>query len=75
MDQTPVRTRTPLIIEKYCETIGIFISDQVKTWDEQYMVERIELNIGTDLQFIRVSGTLVGGFVGLIIYVVAGYLG
>ncbi|WP_180273694.1 DUF445 domain-containing protein [Iodobacter sp. BJB302] len=65
----------PPIIEEYRETIGVFISDQVKTWDEQYMVERIELNIGTDLQFIRVSGTLVGGLVGLMIYVVAGWLG
>ena len=29
---------------------------------------RIELNIGTDLQFIRVNGTLVGGLVGLALY-------
>jgi uncharacterized membrane-anchored protein YjiN (DUF445 family) len=69
-----IENAAPPVIEEYRETIGIFISDQVKTWDEQYMVERIELNIGTDLQFIRVSGTLVGGMVGLIIYVVAGYL-
>lgn len=34
------------------------------------MVERLELNIGTDLQFIRVNGTLVGGLVGLLIEVV-----
>ena len=70
-----IENAAPPVIEEYRETIGVFISDQVKTWDEQYMVERIELNIGTDLQFIRVSGTLVGGMVGLIIYVAVGYLG
>ncbi|NHQ85569.1 DUF445 family protein [Iodobacter sp. HSC-16F04] len=65
----------PIIIEECRETIGVFISDQVKTWDGQYMAERIELNIGSDLQYIRVSGTLVDGLVGLMIYVVVGYLG
>ena len=33
------------------------------------MSQRIELAIGRDLQFIRINGTLVGGLVGVIIYV------
>jgi len=31
-------------------------------------LRRIELQIGRDLQFIRINGTLVGGLVGLILY-------
>jgi ribosomal protein L2 len=31
------------------------------------MSRQIELNIGKDLQFIRVNGTLVGGTIGLIL--------
>ncbi|WP_127353274.1 DUF445 family protein, partial [Enterobacter hormaechei] len=32
------------------------------------MSRQIELNIGKDLQFIRVNGTLVGGTIGLILF-------
>lgn len=44
------------------------ISDTVKSWDARDMSRQIELNIGKDLQFIRVNGTLVGGCIGLILY-------
>jgi uncharacterized membrane-anchored protein YjiN (DUF445 family) len=32
------------------------------------MTRELERNIGRDLQFIRVNGTLVGGLVGLLIH-------
>jgi uncharacterized membrane-anchored protein YjiN (DUF445 family) len=44
------------------------ISDTVKSWDEKDMSRQIELNIGKDLQYIRVNGTLVGGLIGLLLY-------
>ncbi len=47
------------------------ISDTVKAWDEKDMSRQIELNIGKDLQFIRVNGTLVGGMIGLLLYTIA----
>ncbi|NYE59855.1 uncharacterized membrane-anchored protein YjiN (DUF445 family) [Duganella sp. 1224] len=47
------------------------ISDTVKAWDDQDMSRQIELNIGKDLQFIRVNGTLVGGMIGLALYLCA----
>lgn len=47
------------------------ISDTVKAWDNQDMSRQIELNIGKDLQFIRVNGTLVGGMIGLLLYLSA----
>ncbi len=47
------------------------ISDTVKAWDDQDMSRQIELNIGKDLQFIRVNGTLVGGMIGLVLYLSA----
>ncbi len=36
------------------------ISDTVKSWDARDMSRQIELNIGKDLQFIRINGTTVG---------------
>ena len=44
------------------------VSETIESWDAQATSRRIELNIGTDLQFIRVNGTLVGGLVGLALY-------
>jgi hypothetical protein len=49
------------------------ISDTVKAWDNKDMSRQIELNIGKDLQFIRVNGTLVGGMVGLLLYAVSAF--
>ncbi len=47
------------------------ISDTVKGWDAKDMSRQIELNIGKDLQFIRVNGTLVGGTIGLILFLLS----
>jgi uncharacterized membrane-anchored protein YjiN (DUF445 family) len=44
------------------------ISDTVKAWDNEDMSRQIELNIGKDLQYIRINGTLVGGLIGLLLY-------
>ena len=44
------------------------ISDTVKSWDSRDMSRQIELNIGKDLQFIRINGTLVGGTIGLLLW-------
>ena len=35
------------------------------------MVERLELHVGKDLQYIRINGTLVGGLAGLVIFSLA----
>jgi uncharacterized membrane-anchored protein YjiN (DUF445 family) len=44
------------------------IADTVKNWDSKQMSEQIELNIGKDLQFIRINGTIVGGLIGVLLY-------
>ena len=45
-----------------------FIADQVKSWDMQQLVRLIEINIGRDLQYIRLNGTLIGGLAGLVLH-------
>lgn len=47
------------------------ISDTVKSWDPRDMSQQIELNIGKDLQFIRINGTLVGGTIGLLLWLLS----
>ncbi|MTD40895.1 DUF445 family protein [Erwinia sp. CPCC 100877] len=47
------------------------ISDTIRSWDAREMSEQIELNVGKDLQFIRINGTLVGGAIGLILWLLS----
>jgi hypothetical protein len=48
--------------------IGAYISTVVDNWDTPTLVNRLELQVGKDLQYIRINGTLVGGLVGLLIF-------
>lgn len=46
------------------------ISSTVSGWEGKELSDKLELEVGKDLQFIRINGTLVGGLVGLIIYTI-----
>ena len=48
--------------------IASLIAEVVGGWDASEVGRRIELEIGRDLQFIRINGALVGGIVGLLLY-------
>ncbi|HEY5085924.1 MAG TPA: DUF445 domain-containing protein [Gemmatimonadaceae bacterium] len=48
--------------------IAQLISGTVSAWDPQETSRKIELQIGRDLQFVRINGTIVGGMVGLLLY-------
>lgn len=50
---------------------GNLISSTVGNWRGKELSQKLELEVGKDLQFIRVNGTLVGGLVGLIIYTIS----
>ena len=58
----------PAWIERYREDIRRYIVARVGDWNTQEMTQELERNIGRDLQFIRINGTLVGGLVGLAIH-------
>lgn len=44
------------------------ISRTVRNWDDRQLVRELELTVGTDLQYIRFNGTLVGGLVGVVLH-------
>ncbi len=50
--------------------VGHFIADQVKGWDIDVLIGRIELTVGRDLQYIRFNGTLIGGLAGLALHAI-----
>jgi uncharacterized membrane-anchored protein YjiN (DUF445 family) len=47
------------------------ISGTVQKWENDDYISEIELSIGSDLQFIRMNGTLVGGVIGLLLHAVS----
>ncbi len=53
---------------------GMLISQTVGNWKGRDLSRKLELEVGKDLQFIRVNGTLVGGLVGLIIHFITEWL-
>ena len=55
-------------------SVADFITTTVERWDAEETTDRLELQVGRDLQFIRINGTVVGGLVGLAIYVVSQFL-
>jgi len=57
------------------EEISTFVAEVVARWDTATLVDKLELQFGKDLQYIRINGTLVGGLVGLLIYTASHLLG
>ena len=53
---------------RYRAEIGAYVTQVVQNWDSATLVHRLELQVGKDLQFIRINGTLVGGLVGVLIF-------
>jgi uncharacterized membrane-anchored protein YjiN (DUF445 family) len=63
------------LVERFSGDLADLVSSTVARWDTEETSRRIELQVGRDLQWIRVNGTVVGGLAGLIIYTVAQLLG
>jgi uncharacterized membrane-anchored protein YjiN (DUF445 family) len=59
------------LVERFSGDIADLVGSTVARWDTEETSRRIELQVGRDLQFIRINGTVVGGLAGLVIYTVA----
>jgi uncharacterized membrane-anchored protein YjiN (DUF445 family) len=54
--------------------IAAFIGQVVANWDTATIVDRLELRVGRDLQYIRMNGTIVGFLIGGLLYALLGRL-
>jgi uncharacterized membrane-anchored protein YjiN (DUF445 family) len=63
------------VVERFAGDLADVVGSTVARWDTEETSRRIELQVGRDLQWIRVNGTVVGGLAGLVIYTVAQLLG
>jgi uncharacterized membrane-anchored protein YjiN (DUF445 family) len=56
------------LAERSGPEVASLIETTVERWDADETSRRLELQVGRDLQFIRINGTLVGGLVGVLIH-------
>lgn len=59
------------IVRNYRHDIASIITDTVERWDGREASRKIEIQVGRDLQFIRINGTVVGALAGLTIFSLA----
>jgi uncharacterized membrane-anchored protein YjiN (DUF445 family) len=62
------------VVQHYRGEVAEIISSTVAKWDGKATADRLELQVGRDLQFIRINGTIVGGLAGLLIYTISRWL-
>ena len=55
--------------------IASVIEEVVRRWDARTLSDRLELVVGSDLQYIRMNGTLVGAGVGALIFLTSHLFG
>jgi len=63
-----VRSLLVELAGRHGQDVSKLVSDTIRGWDASTVVEKLEANVGRDLQFIRVNGTVIGGLVGLVLH-------
>ena len=73
-----IHTRIEAVIERLVTQlfqwrgeIGLLIAEVVRNWDARTVSDRLELVLGSDLQYVRINGTIVGALVGCAIYLLS----
>jgi uncharacterized membrane-anchored protein YjiN (DUF445 family) len=66
-----IRESALTVISSRRAEIAALISDTVRRWDANTVTRKMELQVGKDLQYIRINGTVVGGLVGLLIHILS----
>lgn len=59
------------LVRRYRHDLANVVSETVQRWDAREAAEKIELQVGKDLQFIRINGTVIGALAGLAITTIA----
>jgi uncharacterized membrane-anchored protein YjiN (DUF445 family) len=59
------------LVERVADDVAELVGKTIARWDGEQTSRTLELQVGRDLQFIRINGTIVGGVAGLVIYTIA----
>jgi uncharacterized membrane-anchored protein YjiN (DUF445 family) len=58
-------------VDRYGTELTAVITHTIERWDGKEAARRIELHVGRDLQFIRINGTIVGGLIGVVLFLLS----
>lgn len=58
------------ILDKHGYQLEIMIRETIEEWDADTLMGKLEQQVGPDLQFIRINGTLIGGLVGITLHAI-----
>ena len=61
-------------LDAYHEEIGKMVIESLNKFTDVMLVEFIENKVGNDLQMIRINGSVVGGLVGMVLYMMTFWL-
>lgn len=50
--------------------VADLVATTIESWDSSTLVTKLEEQVGQDLQYIRVNGTIVGGLVGVVLFMI-----
>ena len=65
---TRIRALLVALAERHGEDVAHFVSETINGWEAKTIVEKLETNVGRDLQYIRINGTVIGGLIGLVLH-------
>ncbi len=60
-----------VMLARQREAVAGVVRRVIASWDAQTLALRVEAQVGRDLQFIRINGTLAGGLVGLALHIIS----
>jgi uncharacterized membrane-anchored protein YjiN (DUF445 family) len=61
-------------ITPWRDQISNFIAEVVAGWDAKTVSDLIELEVGRELQFVRINGTVIGALVGTVLFLISSVL-
>ncbi|MGE9266886.1 MAG: DUF445 domain-containing protein [Verrucomicrobiales bacterium] len=61
-------------LERHGGFLERWVKRVVDGWEAEELIDRLESQVGADLQFIRINGTLIGGTVGVLLHALSGWL-
>jgi uncharacterized membrane-anchored protein YjiN (DUF445 family) len=62
-----VRSTAITLLERHHDQIGLTVRENLEALETGKLVQMIEDRVGSDLQFVRLNGAVVGGLIGLLL--------
>ncbi len=60
-----------VLISELKPLLGDYVSDIIGSWEPENLIDRFEVEVGRDLQFIRINGSVLGAAIGGAIFVIS----